>query len=53
VFADLGIAEPEEALAKAQLVSRLADIIEERGLTQTQAAEILGIAQPIGHKLSS
>ncbi len=46
VFADLGIAEPEEALAKAQLVSRLADIIEERGLTQTQAAELLGIAQP-------
>jgi len=46
MFADLGIEEPEEALAKAQLVSRLADISEERGLTQTQAAEILGIAQP-------
>jgi len=46
VFADLGVEQPEEALAKAQLVSRLADIIEERGLTQTQAASILGIAQP-------
>ncbi len=45
VFADLGIEQPEEALVKAQLVSRLADIIEERGMTQMQAASILGITQ--------
>jgi hypothetical protein len=30
VFADLGVDEPEEHLAKAQLVSRIADLITER-----------------------
>ena len=46
VFADIGIPEPEIALAKAQLALRLADIIEERGLTQAAAGEVLGIDQP-------
>jgi predicted XRE-type DNA-binding protein len=46
VFADLGLPEPEIALAKAKLALRLADIIEERGLTQTAAGEVLGIDQP-------
>lgn len=46
VFADLGIPEPEQALAKAQIASRICAIIHERGLTQAEAAEILGINQP-------
>ncbi len=46
VYADLGYEQPEEMQAKAELVFRLAHILEERGLTQTQAAEILGIPQP-------
>jgi predicted XRE-type DNA-binding protein len=46
IFADIGIPEPEIALAKAQLALRLADIIEERGLTQAAAGEVLGIDQP-------
>jgi predicted XRE-type DNA-binding protein len=46
VFADLGLANPEDALAKAQLVIEIAKIIKKRKLTQTRVAKILKIAQP-------
>jgi predicted XRE-type DNA-binding protein len=46
VFADLGLKDPEELLAKAQLVQRIADIIAERKLTQARAAKLLGVDQP-------
>jgi predicted XRE-type DNA-binding protein len=46
VFADLGIANPDLALAKAQLVQRIRSIIAERKLTQSNAAQILGLDQP-------
>lgn len=46
VFADLGIADPEEARAKAELARQIGAIIAERRLPQTQAAELLGIDQP-------
>ncbi len=46
VFADLGLPNPEERLAKAELARQIRTIIEERHLTQTQAGAILGIAQP-------
>lgn len=46
VFADLGFEQPEEELAKAQLVGRIAHLIEERGLTQAQTADLLGLDQP-------
>jgi predicted XRE-type DNA-binding protein len=46
VFADLGFAEPEEELAKAQLASRIQDIIKQQHLTQTAAASLMGIDQP-------
>lgn len=46
IFADLGVADAEAHLLKAKLVSRLHALIDERGLTQTQAAEIMGIGQP-------
>lgn len=46
VYADLGFDDPDLELAKAQLAMRLGAIIEERGLTQVAAAEILGIDQP-------
>src|SRR4051795_8452025 len=46
VFADLGLKNPEELLAKAELVQRICDIIAERKLTQTKAAAVLGIDQP-------
>ncbi len=46
VFADLGYPNPEEALAKARLSSIIAEILKRRGLTQTQAAKLLGVDQP-------
>lgn len=46
IFADLGVDEPEEHLAKAQLVGRIADAIAARGVTHVQAAEILGAPTP-------
>ena len=46
VYADLGYEQSEEMRAKADLVFRLAHIITERGLTQVQAAEALGLPQP-------
>jgi predicted XRE-type DNA-binding protein len=46
VFHDLGLPEAPELLAKAQLVSRIARILEQKNLTQVQAAERLGIDQP-------
>ncbi len=45
VFADLGLPNPEECLAKAQLVQRIAVVIQERALTQKQAGTILKIDQ--------
>ena len=46
VFADLGFAEPEEELARTALAHRIATIIEDRGLTQAEAAAIMGVNQP-------
>ncbi len=46
IFADLGVANPEEARAKADLVDRIVDIIQERKLTQVQAGKVLGVDQP-------
>lgn len=46
VYADLGYGDADEMLIKAQLVTKIADIIKRRGLTQTQAAELLGMPQP-------
>ena len=46
VYADLGLDNAEEMLVKAQLASKIGDIIKRRKLTQMQAAELLGISQP-------
>jgi predicted XRE-type DNA-binding protein len=46
VFADLGIPNPEEALAKAEVAMKIRDIIKKKKLTQTKAAKILKISQP-------
>lgn len=46
VFADLGLAEPEEELMKAQLASQIRQIIKRRRLTQTVAAGLMDIDQP-------
>ncbi len=46
VYADLGYADSEDMLVKAQLVTKIADIIRQRGLTQERAAKLLGLTQP-------
>ena len=46
MFADLGHPDPETHLLKAELVSRIGTIIRQRGLTQVEAAKVLGLYQP-------
>lgn len=46
VFADLGLPNPEQELMKAHLTLQIYRIIKQRGMTQTDAAEALGIRQP-------
>src|SRR5262249_48355994 len=46
VFADLGFANPEEELVKAQLASHIRQVIQRRRLTQVAAAAMMGVDQP-------
>jgi predicted XRE-type DNA-binding protein len=46
VFADLGLPNPEESLAKAELAHKVAELIRKKGLTQKRAAELLEVDQP-------
>jgi predicted XRE-type DNA-binding protein len=46
VFADLGLPNPEQELLKARLSLQIHKIVKARGLTQTQAGQLLGIKQP-------
>ena len=46
VFADLALPEAGELNAKAQIAHRICQILDERKLTQKQAAFVLGIDQP-------
>lgn len=52
VFADIGLSNPQERLAKARLASRINDVICERDFTQQQAAAMMGVDQPkVSHLL--
>jgi predicted XRE-type DNA-binding protein len=46
VFADLGFADADDRLAKAELAIKIAEILRRHKLTQTQAAAVLGVDQP-------
>jgi predicted XRE-type DNA-binding protein len=46
VFEDLGHPRPAEALAKAELARKIAELIAKRRMTQAAAAELLSIDQP-------
>jgi predicted XRE-type DNA-binding protein len=46
VYADLGFADAEEMRVKAQLASKIGEIIRARRWTQQRAADALGISQP-------
>jgi predicted XRE-type DNA-binding protein len=46
VFADLGIPNATEHMMKANIVRVIAQMIEAQGLSQNQAAQVIGLAQP-------
>ncbi|MET0267266.1 MAG: helix-turn-helix transcriptional regulator [Duganella sp.] len=46
VFADMGVEDASDMLVKADLAHQIAIIIKSRRLTQTKAAEKLGMSQP-------
>ena len=46
VFADLGLPNPEQEMMKAELTLQIYRIIKQRGMTQGEAAKVLGIKQP-------
>jgi predicted XRE-type DNA-binding protein len=46
VLGDLGLEDAEELSAKAVLAVKLNELIEKRGLSQTEAASITGMTQP-------
>jgi predicted XRE-type DNA-binding protein len=46
VFADLGYADAKERTLKVELALEVNRVLKQRKLTQTQAAELLGIVQP-------
>ncbi len=46
VFTDLGQPDPDAHLLKAELVTRIDEIIRRRGLKQVEAAKLLGLSQP-------
>jgi len=46
VFADLDLPDADDLLGKARLAAAIGALIEERGLTQREAARLLGASQP-------
>jgi predicted XRE-type DNA-binding protein len=46
VLADLGFDDAEELSAKTVLAVKLNELIDKRGLSQTQAARLTGMTQP-------
>jgi len=45
IFADVGLLHSDRLLARAQVMARVAKIIDERDLTQKEAARLLNIPQ--------
>ena len=46
VYADLGMADADEMIVKAQLATKIGEIIKGLKWNQQQAADILGLTQP-------
>ena len=51
MFADLGLPDADEHMLKARIVVVIAQIVKQRGLTQTAAAKVMGLEQPDVSKL--
>ena len=46
VYADLGMHDAEQMQLKARLAQIIGEVLQIKGLTQSQAAQILGMTQP-------
>jgi predicted XRE-type DNA-binding protein len=46
VYADLDMGDADEMIVKAQLASKIGEIIKGRKWSQQKAAEVLGVTQP-------
>ncbi|MDX2142818.1 MAG: helix-turn-helix transcriptional regulator [Rhodospirillaceae bacterium] len=46
VFADLGLPDADDLLARAELTRQIYTAIKDRGLSQKKAGEVLGLQQP-------
>lgn len=46
VFTDLGLPDADELLIKAKLAHQIAVTIRNRGLSQSEAARLVGVPQP-------
>ena len=46
VFADLRLPDVDAHLVKAELISSIDAIVRQRGVTQAEAARLLGLSQP-------
>ena len=46
VYADLGVADADQMLVKAELTAAISSIISARGLKQAEAARLVGLTQP-------
>jgi predicted XRE-type DNA-binding protein len=46
VFADLGLSDADELAAKVDLARTIRQLVEKRGLSQREAAPIVGVTQP-------
>jgi len=46
VYADIGMTDAGEMLVKAQLATKISEIIKHRRMMQVQAAKLLGMPQP-------
>ncbi len=51
VFADIGVRDPEDSLVRAKLAKQIVEIIEKKGLRQSDIADILGVDQSKVSKL--
>jgi predicted XRE-type DNA-binding protein len=46
VFHQLGYCNPDELVIKSELIDSIGQLLKARGLTQQQAAEVLGMPRP-------
>lgn len=46
VFADIGLDQPEETLAKARIVETIRELLARREVSQQEAGRLVGLTQP-------